>query len=78
MELRIERHDVDQYRWRGDGVTGEVPAFDGSREVAGGAGRGASGPADIFRSGERGKQTIDSRLIHWDLLESDDEGSRTA
>ena len=78
MELRIERHDVDQYRWRGDGASGEFPAYDESREVAGGPRRGANGPADIFRSGERGRQTIDSRLSHWDLLQSDDEGSRTA
>ena len=78
MELRFERHDAECYRWRGDGPTGEVPVFDESRENALGPRRGAVGPADIFRSGDRGRQTIDSRLSHWDLLESDDDGSRTA
>ena len=77
MELRFERHEADQYRWRGDGAAG-IPVFAEGCEVDGGPRRGAVGPADSFRSGERGRQTIDSRLIHWDLLETDDAGSRTA
>ena len=78
MESRFGRYDADRYRWRGDGAASEILAMDYGSAIAGGPRRGDAGPADTLRGVERGRQTSDSRLIHWDLFEPDDAGSRTA
>jgi hypothetical protein len=78
MDVAARRAEHRCYRWRGDGLTREPESIDylhgpsviGSTPMA----RGNTGASHA--DGQR--LLADSRLIHWDLLESDDAPSRTA
>lgn len=78
MDVLARRAEPRSYRWRGDGLTREPESIDylhgpsviGSTLIATG---------DTGASHAEGQRLFaDSRLIHWDLLESDDAPSRTA
>lgn len=78
MDGAARRVEPCSYRWRGDGLTREPESIDYLHGPSGiGSTPIATGDTGASRA-EGPRLFADSRLIHWDLLESDDAPSRTA
>lgn len=76
MDVAARRAEPRCYRWRGDGLTREPESIDylHGPSVTTPIATGDTGDSRV----EGQRLSADSRLIHWDLFESDDAPSRTA
>lgn len=78
MESGLGRSDSGRYRWRGDGRTCEPECFDYLHGMSGVGSGLRDGGDEVTGTVESRRHTVDDRLIHLDLVEDEDDTSRTA